>query len=330
MNLLIIGGTRFLGRALVEEARAAGHSVTLFNRGRTNPSLFADVEQIRGDRDGGLDALAGRRWDAVIDTCGFVPRLVHDAAGYLARAVEHYTFISSLSVYAEPLDEGIDETAPLATMPDEALEEVTGETYGPLKALCESAATTQMDGRALLVRSGLIVGPHDSSDRFNYWPARIARGGEVLAPVSPDYGVQFIDVRDLAGWTLRATEERLTGPYNVTGPVRPLPISRLLHTARDLTGSDARFTWVDDAFLIAHEVAPYMELPLWVPAEYGGFNCFSIEQALAAGLRFRPLEDTVADTLAWLATRPADHVWRAGLPADREAELLHAWHMRSA
>ena len=326
MQLLIIGGTRFLGRALVDEARAAGHTVTLFNRGRSNPELYPDVEQIHGDRDGGLEALAGRRRDAVIDTCGYVPRVVGAAAGFLAGAVEHYTFISSLSVYADPLAAGADEAAPLATMPDETVEEITGETYGALKALCERAATERMGGRALSVRSGLIVGPHDGSDRFNYWPARVARGGEVLAPESPDYGTQFIDVRDLARWTLRATEHRLTGPYNVTGPERPLPLGRLLDAARDISSSDARFTWVDEPFLIAQGVAPFIEMPLWVPAEAEGFNNFAIDRALAAGLSFRPVEETIRDTLAWLATRPADHEWRAGLSAEREAELLRLWH----
>ncbi len=326
MELLIIGGTRFLGRALVDEARAAGHTLTLFNRGRSNPALYPDVEQLHGDRDGGLAALAGRRWDAVIDTCGYVPRVVRAAADFLAPVVDHYTFISTMSVYAEPLAEGTDETAPVGTIPDESVEEITGGSYGPLKALCERAATEAMAGRALHVRSGLIVGPHDASDRFSYWPARVARGGEMLAPVSPDYGVQFIDVRDLAAWTLRATAARLTGAYNVTGPERPLPIGRLLDAARDLTGSDAHFTWVSDQFLIAHDVGPYVELPLWVPAEAGGFNSFNIDRALAAGLTFRPVAETVGDTLAWLATRPSDTVWRAGLPAEREAQLLAQWH----
>ena len=326
MELLIIGGTRFLGRALVDEARVAGHTVTLFNRGRSNPALYPDVEQLHGDRDGGLAALAGRRWDAAIDTCGYVPRVVRAAAEFLAPAIDHYTFISTMSVYAEPLAEGTDEAAPVGTIPDESIEEITGGSYGPLKALCERAATEAMDGRALHVRSGLIVGPHDASDRFSYWPTRVARGGEVLAPVSPDYGVQFIDVRDLAAWTLRATVARLTGAYNVTGPERPLPIGRLLDAARDLTGSDARFTWVPDDFLTAHDVGPYVELPLWVPADAGGFNSFNINRALAAGLTFRPVTETIADTLAWLATRPDDTVWRAGLTAEREAQLLAEWH----
>jgi len=329
MKLLIIGGTRFLGRALVEEAGAAGHVVTLFNRGQSNPNLYPDVEQIHGDREGELGALRGRHWDAVIDTCGYVPRVVRAAATFLSAAVDHYTFISTLSVYAEPLPVGADETAPVGSLADESVEEITGETYGPLKALCERAATEAMDGRALHVRSGLIVGPHDPTDRFTYWPARVARGGEVLAPVGPDYGVQFIDVRDLARWTLRATEARLTGPFNVTGPRRPLAMGELLETSRAVSGSDARFTWVDETFLLERQVAPFTELPLWVPADAAGFNAFRIDRALAAGLNHRPAAETVRDTLAWAASRPADYAWRNGLPAEREAELLRDWHAAS-
>lgn len=327
MKLLILGGTRFLGRALVEEGRVAGHEITLFNRGQSNPELFPDVEQIHGDRDGGLNVLGGREWQAVIDTCGYVPRVVRASAEFLAGAVEHYIFISSASVYAEPLLPGTDENSPVATMPDETVEEITGETYGPLKALCEAAATEAMGGRALNVRAGLIVGPHDLSDRFTYWPARIARGGEVLAPGAPDYAVQFIDVRDLARWILTAAEARLTGPFNATGPRRPLPLGRLFETCREISGSDARFTWVDESFLIANEIAPYTEMPLWVPAEFGGFNSFGIDKALAAGLAFRPVEETVRDTLAWANSRPDDYVWRNGMAAEKEARLLDEWRI---
>jgi 2'-hydroxyisoflavone reductase len=326
MKLLILGGTRFLGRALVDEALAAGHELTLFNRGQSNPGLYPAVEQLHGDRDGGLDILSGRRWDAVIDTCGYAPRVVRAAADFLSEAVDHYTFISSASVYAEPLAVGTDENSPVATTPDETVEEITGETYGPLKALCEAAAAEAMGGRSLAVRAGLIVGPHDQSDRFTYWPVRIARGGEVLAPGAPGYGVQFIDVRDLAQWVLWATETRLTGPYNVTGPREPLPLGRLFDECRDAAGSGARFTWVDEAFLAAHEVQPYTELPLWVPAEFGGFNAFSIDKALAAGLAFRPSAETVRDTLAWAETRPAGYEWRNGLSPEKEAALLAEWH----
>lgn len=328
MRLLILGGTRFLGRALVDAALASGHEVTLFNRGQTNPQLYPQVEKLQGDRDGNLDALAGRRWDAVIDTCGYVPRVVGASAALLADAVDHYTFISSLSVYSDLTLEGMDEGAPVGTLEDERVEEITGETYGPLKVLCERMVAEKMNGRALQVRAGLIVGPHDATDRFTYWPYRVDQGGEVLAPGNPDNLVQFIDVRDIAAWTVHATEQRLAGPYNVTGPDYRLNMQQVLETCRVVSGSDATFTWVSDAFLQEHEVEPYTELPLWVPADYSGFGTFDIQKALDAGLAFRPLADTVNDTLAWQATRPDNWEWQNGLAPQREAELLRAWHQR--
>ncbi|MFQ5400379.1 MAG: SDR family oxidoreductase [Anaerolineae bacterium] len=329
MKLLILGGTRFLGRALVEAALSAGHQVTLFNRGRTNPDLFSQLERLKEDRDGGLEALRGRTWDAVIDTCGYVPRLVHDSAALLANAVDLYTFISSIAVYADLGMPGMDEEAPLAQMEDETVEKVTGETYGPLKVLCETVATEAMNGRALHIRAGLIVGPHDPTDRFTYWPARVARGGEVLAPGSPDAPVQFIDVRDLARWVVQATEAWLTGPFNATGPVAPLTMGQLLACCRQVSNSDAAFTWVSETFLTAQGVAPFTEAPLWVPRESSGIMSINCEKALQTGLAIRPLAETVRDTLAWQATRPAEWEWRNGLSAEREAKLLRAWHARA-
>ncbi len=326
MKLLIIGGTRFLGRAIVDAALAAGHKLTLFNRGQSNPDLYEGVERLVGDRDGGLDVLRGRSWDAVIDTCGYVPRLVHDSASLLAGAVEHYTFISTISVYSEDDLVGMDEDAPLGTLEDETVEEINGETYGPLKVLCEKAAAEAMNGRVLHVRSGLIVGPHDISDRFTYWPYRVAKGGDVLAPGRPDAPVQFVDVRDIAEWTVRAAEQRLTGPYNVTGPKTTLTMQAVLESCREVSGSDAQFTWVSDEFLQEHEVGAYVEMPLWVPSEgYAGFNTVNCEKAIAAGLTFRPLAETVQDTLAWLNTRSPNYEWRGGLQPEREAELLRLW-----
>lgn len=325
MNLLVIGGTRFLGRAIVDAAVATGHTVTLFNRGQSNPDLYPGLEQITGDRDGGLVALDGRSWDAVIDTCGYVPRLVAASARYLAPAVDLYTFISTISVYADPSERGITEASAVGELADPDTEEVTGETYGPLKVLCEQAATDAMDDRALLVRSGLIVGPHDPTDRFSYWPHRIARGGTVLAPGEPDRPVQFIDVRDIAAWVVMATEQRLTGPYNVTGPDQPLTMGGLLAACRGETGSDTDLTWVDDAFLLSHEIEPFVEMPLWLPEESAGILTVDTSKAQAAGLHCRPLPETIAATIAWLRTRPNDHVWRAGISAEREAKLLAAW-----
>lgn len=330
MELLIIGGTIFLGRYLVESALERGHRVTLFNRGQHSPELFPEVEKLRGDRDGGLDALRGRRWDAVIDTCGYVPRIVRASAELLAGAVDHYTFISSISVYAKLDRPGMDEQAELGRLDDETVEQITGETYGPLKVLCERAVEQALPGRALIVRPGLIVGPHDVSDRFPYWPRRVARGGEVLAPGHPRVLTQIIDVRDLADWTVAMAERRATGAYNATGPAAPLTMGEVLETCREVTGSDARFTWVDDAFLLGQGVGPWMELPLWVPEEpdSAGFSAVDCSRAIGAGLTFRPLADTVRATLAWDAARPADTPRRAGLAAEREAQVLAAWHTR--
>lgn len=326
MKLLIIGGTRFLGRAIVEAALADGHELTLFNRGQSNPDLFPTVETLIGDRDGGLDVLKGRTWDAVIDTCGYVPRLVRDAATLLADAVGHYTFISTISVYAEEAEAPITEASPLSTIEDPTVEEVTGETYGPLKVLCEPAAAEAMNGRSLSVRAGLIVGPHDPTDRFTYWPVRVARGGQVLAPDDPAVPTQFIDVRDIATWTVQATEKQLAGPVNVTGPAAPLSLGDVLAACRRVTDSDAAFVWVDEAFLLAEEVAPFTDLPLWVPAVRQSMMQVDCQRALETGLTYRPLETTIADTLAWANGRSDDYEWRNGLTPEREAALLAKWH----
>lgn len=324
MHILIIGGTVFLGRHLVEAALAAGHTVTLFNRGQHNAELFPEVEKLRGDRGADLSALEGRRFDAAIDTCGYVPRVVRASAELLAPNVGHYTFISTISVYPTYEKVGIDEGDPVGTLEDPSTEEVTGETYGPLKVLCERAAEAAMPGRVLTVRPGLIVGPHDPTDRFTYWPARVARGGPFVAPERPGYPTQFIDVRDLAEWTLRMVKAGHTGAYNATGPAEPLPLGDLLEACRAASGSDAVPVWVSAAQLEAHEVQPWTELPLWLPdtPAYAGFSQVSVARAVAAGLTFRPLADTVAATLAWASSRPADHQWRAGLPAEKEARIL--------
>ncbi len=329
MKLLILGGTQFLGRHLVEAALARGHEVTLFHRGKTNPDLFPGVERLRGDRDGGLDVLKGRRWQAAIDTCGYVPRVVRASAELLAGAVDHYTFISTISVYADASKPNQDESARLATLADETVEEVTGETYGALKVLCERAAEAAMPGRVLTVRPGLIVGPHDPTDRFIYWPARVARGGEALAPGKPGAPVQVIDARDLAAWNLRMIEAGKIGVYNATGPAYRLTMQATLETCKAAAGSDATFTWVDEAFLLEHEVGPWMELPLWLPEGDSGLMATDCRRAIADGLTFRPLVETARDTLAWHTTRPTDHEWRAGLKPEKEAAILKAWRARA-
>lgn len=324
MRLLIIGGTVFLGRHLAELALARGYELTLFTRGQHNPELFPAAERLRGDRRADLSALAGRSWDAAIDTCGYIPREVRASAGLLAPNVGHYTFISTISVYPGYEKLGIDEDDPLGTLADPTVEEVTGETYGPLKVLCERAAEEAMPGRVLTVRPGLIVGPHDPTDRFTYWPWRVARGGPFLAPEHPGLPVQYIDVRDLAAWTLAMVEAGRTGVFNATGPEAPQPIGELLAACAEAAGVVAEPVWASAQFLEQGGVQPWAELPLWVPdrPENAGFAQISVAKVLAAGLTFRPTVATCADTLAWARTRPADHQWRAGLDPAKEAGLL--------
>lgn len=320
MHILIMGGTQFLGRAIVEAAAAAGHQVTLFNRGKTNPHLFQEHEQLRGDRKtGDLSALKGRSFDRIIDVNAYYPRVVRE----LLEAVdtEHYTLISTLSVYAGSTELNQDESAPLADLDDETTEDVTGETYGGLKVLCEKEATARMDGRALLVRSGLIVGPHDPTDRFTYWPVRVARGGAMLAPGDPSNAIQVIDVRDEAEWVVRAAEQQLTGAYNVTGSDR-LTFEDVLLTSKQVSHSDARFIWASQQFMLDNDVKPYVDVPLWVTHDVAGFHHFNIDKARQAGLTFRPIATTIADTLAWYKTRPDDYQLQTGMSAERERELL--------
>ncbi len=329
MKLLILGGTVFLGRHLVEAALAAGHQVTLFNRGQHNAELFPQVEKLRGNRDGDLSALQGRQWEAVIDTCGYVPRIVKSSAELLANLTRHYTFISSISVYGDYKTLNIDETYPVGTLKDETIEQITGESYGPLKALCEQAAEKAMPGRVLNIRPGLIVGPHDPTDRFTYWPVRIAKGGEVLAPCRPEYPTQIIDVRDLAQWTLKMVEKEKTGVYNATGPNYELTLGKLFDGCKVLSKSDARFVWMNDKFLTENKVTPWTEVTLWVPeaSDNVGFSAVNCQKAFSASLAFRPLADTIRDTLAWDASRPSD-TQRRGLKPEREGELLQAWKKR--
>ncbi len=326
MNVLILGGTGFLGRHLVEAALGEGHRVTLFNRGLTEPGLFPEVEKIEGDREGDLSALRGRSWSAVIDTCGYVPRVVSASAGLLAGAVDHYTFVSSISVYSDDLAPGADEEAPVRELQEPRAEEVTGETYGGLKALCEQAAEEEMPGRVLNVRPGLISGPHDPTDRFTYWPRRIAAGGEVLAPDHEERRVQYIDVRDLAAWIVKMSEERRTGAYNATGPDYELHMGRLLEECEAASGAGAEIVWVSEDFLEENKVEPFTELPLWVPLEYGAMLAVDCSRAIAAGLTFRPLVETIEDVLDWDRARPLGREQAAGLRPEREQELLRAWH----
>jgi 2'-hydroxyisoflavone reductase len=326
MRILITGGTRFLGRHLVEAALAHRHEVTLFNRGQSNPGLFPQLETIIGDREKDLDRLKGRIWDTVIDVAGYLPRIVRLSAEVLEPSVSRYVFISSLSVYADFRKIGIDESYPVGKIEGESVEEITGETYGPLKALCEKVVQEIYGERALMIRPGLIVGPHDPTDRFTYWPVRVARGGDVLAPQKPEATTQIIDVRDLSDFIIKLIEENASGVYNATGPEYELTMGKLLDVSKQVSGSDADFKWASVEFLNQNKVEAWSDMPAWIPddEEGVGFARIDISKAIQAGLTFRPLEETVRDTLEWAKTRPADYGWRAGLKAEREAEVLAA------
>lgn len=327
MRILIIGGTRFLGRYLVEAALARRHEVTLFNRGQTNPNLFPQLETILGDREKDVNKLQGRIWDAVIDVAGYVPRIVRLSAEVLKPNVSHYIFISSISVYENLRKIGIDESYPVGKIEDETVEEITGETYGPLKALCEQVVEEIYGERALIIRPGLIVGPHDPTDRFTYWPVRMARGGDILAPQKPEALTQIIDVRDLSDFVIQLIEDNAWGVYNATGPDYELTMGRLLEVCRQVSGSDASVKWASVDFLNQNKVEPWSDMPAWIPDDEEGAGAarVDISKAIQAGLKFRPLEATVRDTLEWAKTLPADHMWRAGLTAEREAEVLATW-----
>ena len=326
MHLLVLGGTRFLGRHVVDAALARGHRVTLFNRG-TRAVAWPGVETLVGDRDGGLGVLDGRRFDAVVDTSGYVPRLVGESARRLADAVDHYTFVSSVSVYRDLERIGLDEDAAVRTVADPATEDVDAH-YGALKAMCEAAVQRAMPGRTLSVRAGLLVGPFDESGRFDYWVRRVAAGGDVLAPGDPDRPIQLVDARDLADWIVAMAEARVAGVFNATGPAHRTTMGDLLDACRS-SADDARFTWVDDAFLVDAGVAPFTELPLWLPPSSNGLLRVDVSKAIEAGLRFRPLANTVRDTAQWLRAGPAPGRI-AGLVPERERALLAAWRQRVA
>jgi len=315
VRLLLLGGATFLGRAVIDAALAAGHEVTLFNRGQTGAELYPELERLRGDRDGDLGALRGRSWDAVVDTSGYVPRVVGDSARLLADSVAQYVFVSSISVYAS-FAMRVDESAPVATLEEPASEDVeTG--YGALKALCEQVVEDVFSGRATYVRAGLIVGPHDPTGRFTYWPHRIARGGDVLVPAPLDRAVQLVDVRDLGAWVVRCATEQIAGTFNATGSTT---MRAVVESCIRVTGAAVNPVEVDPAFLVEQGVEEWMELPLWIDDSKPGWRHFMEVEASAAalaGLSFRPLDETVSATLEHAA--PVEGV---GLTPEREAELL--------
>ncbi|MEM9532170.1 MAG: NAD-dependent epimerase/dehydratase family protein [Pseudomonadota bacterium] len=324
-HLLILGGTGFLGPHIVKAALANGHEVTLFNRGKTAPEMFSDLETLIGDRDGQLDALKGRKFDGVIDTSGYVPRITGLSAQLLADQAPHYLFVSTISVYAGFAEPHMNEDAPLAQLTEDT-EEVRGDTYGALKALSEAAVARYYPERHTVVRPGLIVGPLDKTDRFTYWPVRVRRGGEILAPGNPETSIQSIDVRDLAAFIVRCMENEIFGIFNADRPADSLTTQDLLDACLKHAPADSRLTWVDAEFLAEQQVRPWADLPAWIPpaGDYAGFGRVDTSRAAAAGLTIRPLADTVKATLDWYDAEHGGPL-RAGLKAEREAEVLAAW-----
>jgi 2'-hydroxyisoflavone reductase len=330
MRILILGGTVFLGRALTDAALQAGHHVTHLHRGKSAPP-DARVETLTGDREGDLKVLEGRTWDAVIDTSGYLPQVVKRSVEALRKKTRRYAFVSSISVYR---GEGYGEDAPVAPPPSPVPDAMTPETYGALKAMCEDVVREGFGDDALLVRPGLIVGPHDPTDRFTYWPARVARGGRILAPGRPDRTIQFIDVRDLAQWVIRLLERGTTGTFNAAGPAKKLTMEAFLDACVPGEGGGAiSFEWRSDTFLEKHKVMPWKELPMWIPdsdPRARGFLEVPVARALAAGLTFRPVRETIVDTVAWSRRRPPEREWKAGLAEERERALLSEAHLSSS
>ena len=339
LRLLILGGTGFTGPHQVRYALSRGHKVTVFNRGKTHPGeLPKEAEQLIGDRNSQLDALKGRTWDVCIDIPTTLPVWVRDAAQILKGNVDRYVFISTISVYSDNSKPGMDENGPLAKYEGaDAMKETLATLrasnyglYGPLKVLSEKEAEKWFPGKSLIIRPGLIVGPGDETDRFTYWPVRVDRGGEVLAPGTPSDSVQFIDARDLAEWTIRMVEQGNVGTYNATGPKSKLSIGEMLNEIKKATKSQAKFTWVDADFLLAHNVHAWSDMPVWVAprGDEIGFSQISVKKAVSKGLTFRSVVDTTLATLEWFRKQPAERqaTLKSGIKPEREKEVLALWH----
>ena len=338
MKILILGGTGFLGPHTVEAATARGHTLTLFNRGKTHPGLFPDIEQLHGDRKVDLSAIEneikkGRTWDAVVDNSGYVPKHVKMSAELLKPAAKQYIFVSTVSVYGE-ITKPVDEDSPVDDKLDDPETEKVGQFYGQLKARCEVAAAEAFGkDRTASIRPGLIVGPGDETDRFSWWPWRIDKGGTIIAPGVKENPVQFIDVRDLGEWIVKMVEDGHSGTYNALGPGNglggdhgDLSMAEFLYGIRAVTPSKVKFIWMPEQFLEEQHVGPWMEMPLWIPGEGNNMHRTRNDRAVAHGLKFRPLADTARDTLEWVKTkRPADKKWGAGLAPEKEAAVLKAW-----
>ncbi len=327
MKLLILGGTQFVGRLLAEMALDRGDEVTLFNRGKSNPGLFPNAENIHGDRDSDLNQLEGRIWDAAVDFSGYFPRIVRKSTEQLAGSIRQYVFISSVAVYTSHGQQITKEDFPLAEMDDPDTEEMTPDTYGPLKVLCEREVIRAFPQNSLIIRPGVMVGPYDTTDRFTYWVERLSHSGVALAPGNPDSPLQFIDGRDLAEWMLRLLDRQVTGTYNAIGFNENLTMGKMLNACTTVTKSDANLLWVPDEFLLEQNVAPWKDLPLWLPEnEPHGLGHIDNSSAVKMGLTFRPIESTARDTWNWILNgRDAAAPFKAGISREREAEILEAY-----
>ncbi|MDF2036555.1 SDR family oxidoreductase [Cytobacillus oceanisediminis] len=339
MKVLILGGTRFLGKALAEEGLKRGHDITLFNRGN-NKEAFSEVEQLVGDRDGDVSQLKNRKWDAVMDTCGFAPHQINKIAAVLGDSIEHYTYISSISVYKDWIPLNLTEDYHLQSMPQDRLKDVEEgrispyEYYGALKVLCEAEAEKHWPGRVLHVRAGQLVGPFDYTDRLPYWVQRVSEGGNIVVPGRPDRPIQLIDVMDIATWGFNMAENSKAGTYNITGPDYELTMEELLNTCKSVTNSNAKFVWTDEQFVLDHQIQPWTEMPLWIPEHFPldgedkpWHMCISVKKAIENGLSFRPLEDTIHDVYQWEKGRQ-DSGRKAGICREKEQELLDAWFQK--
>jgi 2'-hydroxyisoflavone reductase len=329
-TLLILGGTGFIGPHLTQEAVRLDWKVTHFNRGKHVPGGVPGVETLTGDRNGQLDALRGRKWDAVIDDTGYIPKFVKMSAELLAPNVGYCLYISSISAYAS-FAKPNDESSPTGKLADPEADKITGDTYGPMKALCEVYSAQAFQGRVGIVRPGYIVGPLDPTDRFTYWPVRASRGGEMLAPGTPHDPIQVIDVRDLAAWMMTLVAARTNGYFNAVSPLRAFTMGQLIEASRSASpeaGTTA--TWVPEDFLAAHWKPDELDLPPWAPTkgESAGASLTASERAARAGLRCRPLAETTRDTLTWFKTLGPERQGklRAGLDPQKEADTLRSWH----
>lgn len=340
LKILVLGGSRFLGKTFVEEALKRNHEVTIFNRGIQSPGI-KDIEVLYGNRFGNLKALQNRYWDAVLDTSGFIPYTVQNTTSLLRDQVKHYTFLSSISVYQDWIQENLDENYPVLEMTMEEANQLSMDADGPIyqyyghfKALCEQIAEKNMPGRVLNIRAGQLIGPNDYTDRVPYWVNRIAKGGKVLVPGNPNRRVQMIDNKDLANWILDMEEKHSSGTFNATGPNYPLTIKEFVDICIKVTGANADVVWAEEQFLLDQKVAPWTEMPLWVPEEsplspesvepWKGAFSINVDKAIQSGLSFRPLEDSITDIYEWEKTRRmTEDEWQAGMRTDKEKELLN-------